>query len=114
MDAQIRITGGTEGDLGALYAWLNDEDALRGRIRTGSRPIGAQELGALPDLLTVALGAGGAGTALASCLKTWLQTRRTTVKITVESAGRTVTLDLQTLGEVGPLVESILKAGDDH
>lgn len=114
MDAQIRITDGTTEDLRALYAWLNDEDALRGRVRTVSQPIGAQDLGSLPELLTVALGAGGAGTVLASSLKTWLQTRRSSVKITVESAGRTVTLDLQTVGEVAPLIEQVLQAGDDH
>ena len=57
---------------------------------------------------------GGAGTVLASSLKTWLQTRRTSVKITVESAGRTVTLNLQTVGEVAPLIEQVLQAGDDH
>ena len=50
---------------------------------------------------------------LASSLKTWLVTRRTTAKITVESAGRSVTLDIQTVGEVAPLLEQILKAGDD-
>jgi hypothetical protein len=114
MDARIRITGGAAEDLRALYTWLNDEDALRGRVRTVSQPIGAQDLGSLPELLTVALGAGGAGTVLASSLKTWLQTRRTSVKITVESAGRTVTLNLQTVGEVAPLIEQVLQAGDDH
>lgn len=60
--------------------------------------------------LGVALGAGGAGTVLASSLKTWLVTRRTTAKITVESAGRSVTLDIQTAAEVAPLLEQILKA----
>jgi len=50
---------------------------------------------------------------LASSLITWLQTRRTIAKITVESAGRSITLDIQTVGEVAPLLRHILSAGDD-
>ena len=113
MDAQIRITGGTGGELAALGEWLGGEDELRGRIRTVHGPIGDTELGSITELLTVALGTGGAGTVLASSLKTWLMTRRTTAKITVESAGQSVTLDIQTAGEIAPLLEQILKAGDD-
>jgi Effector Associated Constant Component 1 len=113
MDAQIRITGGTGGELAALGEWLGGEDELRGRVRTVHGPVGETELGAIAELLTVALGAGGAGTVLASSLKTWLVTRRTTAKITVESAGRSVTLDIQTVGEVAPFLDQILRVGDD-
>jgi hypothetical protein len=113
MDAQIRITGGVGGELAALGEWLGDEDELRGRVRAVRGPVGDTELGSVTELLTVALGAGGAGTVLASSLKTWLMTRRTTAKITVKSAGRSVTLDIQTADEVAPLLEQILKAVDD-
>ena len=113
MDAQIRITGGTGEELAALGEWLGGEDELRGRIRTVHGPVGDTEPGSVTELLIVALGTGGAGTVLASSLKTWLVTRRTTAKITVESAGRSVTLNIQTAGEVGPLLEQILKVGDD-
>lgn len=113
MDAQIRIVDGADGDLAALGKWLQDEDELRGRIRAVHGAIGETDLGPATELLTVALGAGGAGTVLASSLKTWLMTRRTTAKITVTSSGRSVTLDIQTAGEVTPLLEQILKAGDD-
>jgi len=113
MDAQIRVVGGADGDLTALGEWLQGEDELRGRIRAVHGAIGETELGSVVDLLTVALGAGGAGTVLASSLKTWLLTRRTTAKIIVKSGGRSVTLDIQTADEVAPLLEQILKAGDD-
>ena len=96
MDAQIRIVGGTDEDLVALGEWLQGEDELRGRIRTVYGAIGETDLGPAVELLTVALGTGGAGTVLASSLKTWLMTRRTTAKITVNSDGRSVTLDIQT------------------
>ena len=113
MDALIRITGGTGEELAALDEWLSNEDELRGRVRTVHGPVGKTELGAVTELITVALGAGSAGTVLASSLKTWLVTRRTSAKITVESAERSVTLDIQTAGEVAPLLEQILKADDD-
>jgi hypothetical protein len=113
MDAQIRITGGTGEELAALGEWLGSEADLRGRVRTVHGPIGKTELGSITDLLTVALGTGGAGTVLASSLKTWLVTRRTTAKITVESAGRSVTLDIQTVGAMAPLLDQILKTDDD-
>ncbi len=113
MDAQIRVTDGTGEELAALGEWLGCEDELRGRVSTVRSPISGTELGSITELLTVALGSGGAGTVLASPLKTWLMTRRTTAKITVESAGRSVTLDIQTADEVAPLLEQILMAGDD-
>jgi Effector Associated Constant Component 1 len=113
MDVQIRSAGGSGEELTALGDWLASEDELRGRLQIAGNPVGDTELGSIPDLLTVALGTGGAGTVLASSLITWLQTRRTTAKITVESAGRSITLDIQTVGEVAPLLRQILRAGDD-
>lgn len=113
MNAQIRVVGGADGDLAALGEWLQGEDEFRGRIRAVRGAIGETELGPVVELLTVALGAGGAGTVLASSLKTWLLTRKTTAKIIVKSGGRAVTLDIQTVDEVAPLLEQILKADDD-
>ena len=113
MDAQIQIVGGAGGELAALGEWLQGEEELRGRIRTVHGAIGETDLGPAVELLTVALGSGGAGTVLASSLKTWLMTRRTTAKITVKSGGRSVTLAIQTADEVTPLLEQILKADDD-
>lgn len=112
MDVQVRVADGGSDALMALAAWLSGEDELRGRVRVVRGPVGGTELGSLPELLTVALGAGGAGTALAASLRTWLLTRRTSARITVETGGRSVSLDIQTVGEVAPLLEQVLKAGD--
>jgi hypothetical protein len=113
MDAQIQVTGGTGEELADLGEWLGDENELRGRVRAVRGPASNTELGPATEMLTVALGAGGAGTVLVSSLKTWLMTRRTTAKITVKSAGRSVTLDIQTAADVTPLLEQILKAAGD-
>jgi hypothetical protein len=83
-------------------------------VEAVQRPIGETELGSATDLLTVALEAGGAGSVLASTLVTWLRTRRTSARITVESAGRSVTLAIQTIADIAPLLEQVLRAGDDH
>ena len=114
MDASIRITAGMGEELAALCRWLGEEDELRGRVRTVRMPIAQTELGSLPELLSVALGAGGAGTVLASSLKTWLTTRRTSATLTVEARGRSVSLDIHTVEQVAPLLEQILDASDEH
>jgi hypothetical protein len=113
MDVKIRITGGTGDDLIALGKWLGDEDELRGRVRAVRGPIGETELGLAVEALTIALGAGGAGTVLASSLKTWLMTRQTRAKITVESADRSVTLDIETVADVAPVLAQILRVSND-
>lgn len=112
MDARIQVVGDRD-DLTALRAWLAGEAALRGRVRVVREPIRDTELGSVSDMLTVALGAGGVGATLASSLKTWLASRRSTVKVTVESAGRTVTIDIDTIGQAGPVLQQILSAEDD-
>lgn len=61
MEAQIRVVGGTPEELSELGSWLAGEKELRGQVRAVSSQISETELGAIPDLLTVALGAGGAG-----------------------------------------------------
>jgi hypothetical protein len=111
MDVRIRITGDSGDDLAALAEWLQGENELRGRIHAARADIGETDLGSVVELLTVALGTGGAGTVLASSLRTWLLARRTTAKIVVESAERSVSLDIETVGEIGPLLEQLLNAG---
>jgi len=113
MDVWVRIAGGSIEELTALSEWLNDESELRGRCRLVRTPIGGTELGSIPELLTVTLGAGGAGTVLASSLITWLQTRKTTAKITVEAGDRSVSLDIETVRDVGPMLQQILRVSDD-
>lgn len=111
-DAQIRITGGTGGELADLGEWLVHDRELHGRVRAEADPVGGAEPGAAIELLTVALGASGAVTALASSLRAWLMTRRPSVRVTVSSSGRSVTLDFQTAADadVVPVLEQFLEA----
>jgi Effector Associated Constant Component 1 len=83
-------------ELASLASWLTDNESLRGRVRPQQRPPEAGRLGAVVDVLTVALGSGGVGVALVQSLCTWLRTRRPEVTITLQGAdGQSLRIDLQ-------------------
>lgn len=84
-------------ELRSLLAWLQQDDALRGRVRLQRAPVGSEEMGGLLDALTVALGSGGvAATALSGSISTWISQRRADVKLTVTAPnGRCVEIDAQ-------------------
>lgn len=92
MDVRIRLSGGTAQALVAeLYAWLSREDDLRGRVSAERSAIPSGQMGALAEVLMVALGAQGAGTVLATSLAAWVRHRRPSVDIEVTGAdGRRV------------------------
>ncbi|MEU9123441.1 hypothetical protein AB0C96_26825 [Streptomyces sp. NPDC048506] len=90
---RIRTDNGAD-ELRSLLAWLQGDDALRGRVRLEHAPIGSDEMGGLVDALTVALGSGGIGAALASSLTTWISQRRSDVKFTVTTRnGQSIEVD---------------------
>jgi len=77
---------GSEGpdSLADLTGWLSDETLLRGRVRVPVSAPGTGELGGWSDIVVVAVGAGGALTALARALTVYLQQpRRSTVRVKV-------------------------------
>jgi Effector Associated Constant Component 1 len=113
MEVLIQVAGGDSDELRDLSAWLCDERGLRGIVHLVSPPVGHEELGSVTDAIAVALGAGGAGTVLASSLVTWLQTRRTTVRLLVQRGDQKLVLDLQTTDNVLPLIERLLEPGDE-
>lgn len=91
----IRISLADEGriaELESLSDWLRGEPELSGRVATAAPRPRTGELGALGDALVIAVGSGGALTALATSLRGWLtQPRRSDVRIRVTGeAGRTV------------------------
>lgn len=75
VEAQIRVSGGDEiEEITNLREWLRGEHGLAGAVRAVPRAPGPQDMGGAFDMLTVAVGAGGAATVLARALITWLQT----------------------------------------
>jgi hypothetical protein len=72
--------------LPSLADWLNSEDALRGRVRAVRPAPKPGEMGAGVELLTVALGSGGAGAVLVRTICTWLTQRRSEVSVSLKDA----------------------------
>ena len=77
-------------DLFLLRDWLAAEDPLRGGVTPLRSNPNPGEMGGAVEVLTVALGSGGAGAVLARSLCTWLVQRRAdvTIIITAPSGGQ--------------------------
>lgn len=94
-------------DVASLTSWLTDNETLRGHIRPEQRPPEPGHLGAVVDVLTVALGSGGVGVALVQSLCTWLRTRRPAVTITLQGAdGRSLRIDFQRAQDPAALIRA--------
>jgi hypothetical protein len=101
-------------DLAELLDWLNLESELRGLVTPGDAVPEPGALGALSDLLMVAVGSGGTLSVLAASLKAFLaQPRRSDVRIVVTSpGGGQVELDAKRV-DVGD-VEQLLRSLGEH
>lgn len=113
MEVQIRTSGGDEvAEITDLWEWLRGERSLPGAVRAVRRSPGPQEMGGAFEMLAVAVGSGGAATALARALTSWLQTRRPDVSVTVTKADRSVTFRANDLdaGAVMPLLRQVLNS----
>ncbi|WP_344893169.1 effector-associated constant component EACC1 [Actinomadura meridiana] len=112
---QIKIDGGDEvGGLVALHDWLRGEAELAGFVKLGRRAAGAEELGGVLDVVTVAVGSGGVAAVLAQSLPTWIRSRRPAVKVTITSPnGRTLELEAAEAADAERLIMDLLRQVDD-
>jgi hypothetical protein len=72
--------------LPSLADWLSSEDVLRGRVRAARPAPKPGEMGAAIELLTVALGSGGAGAVLVRSICTWLSQRSSEISVSLKDA----------------------------
>ena len=72
--------------LPSLADWLNSEDALRGRVRVIRPAPEPGKMGTAVELLSVALGSGGAGAVLVRSISAWLTQRRSEVSVSLKDA----------------------------
>jgi hypothetical protein len=117
VNAEIRISAGDQvAAYISLWEWLRAERALAGRVQAQYRPPGGEELGGVLDVLTVALGSGGVGVALARSLGAWLQARRSDVRVEVSSRAGSVTVDARRIkdSDVAALLDKVLGTPDSH
>lgn len=92
-ELEIRVDGGSD-ELLALLDWFGHDDALRGQVHPRSERAGhGQMSGGVVEVLAVAFGASGIGSALATSLTTWLTHRRSDVTLTLTRGDTTVELD---------------------
>ncbi|MEV0705860.1 hypothetical protein AB0I53_49275 [Saccharopolyspora sp. NPDC050389] len=114
MHARVRVTAGREqqAELRSLGEWLRQEDDLRGYVSLEQPTPAPGEMGALSEVLVVALSTGGAVTALARSVSVWLQQRHSDVTIEVSNSDRTVTLDARRVVDAEALVREVLKQQD--
>lgn len=113
MDVWLRVAGPDEiGDTVSLIAWLRNERDLQGAVRVVPRLAADGEMGGAFEMLSVALGSGGAGVALAHSLSIWIAGRRADVKLTVTARGRTVELDARRVPDAQSLIREVLGNGE--
>jgi len=111
MIVQLSVEGDEPAEgLAELSDWLYQESELRGLVSPGDVVPGPGTLGALSDLLMVAVGSGGTLSVLATSLKVFLaQPRRSDVRIVVVSPDRgRVELDAKRVGDVEQLLRQAL------
>jgi hypothetical protein len=114
MNVEIRVIRGDKiHELVSLVAWLRRERDLQGVIQPVTRAVGEEELGGSFDMISVALGAGGFGVALAQSLSAWLANQHSDVKIKVTTPGRTVELDAQRVTDAQALLRDVLRDDDE-
>lgn len=92
MWVRVSVVGGDQvAGLESLDGWLRGEPELAGRVRMSAPRPGDGELGAVTDVLMVAVGSGGALSVLATSLRTWLaQPRRSDIRLRVQGENGSV------------------------
>jgi hypothetical protein len=117
MNAEIRIDAADQvAECTDLWEWLRAERALAGSVHAKYRPARDDELGGVLDVLSVALGSGGAGVALARSLTAWLQSRHSDIRVTVSTEAGCVAIDARRVrnSEVTSLLTTVLGAQDER
>lgn len=116
MDPTVRISGdGSDNEIRALYGWLRQGGELVGRLTLSERPPDPEQMGTGLDALQVALGSGGAVSALAGGVLTWLRARSHPVAIELKRAdGASVSLSSTvvravTLDELSASIDDLVR-----
>ncbi|MDX6389269.1 MAG: hypothetical protein QOJ73_332 [Streptosporangiaceae bacterium] len=112
-EARIAVADGSPDDLGSLYRWLRNEDALRGCLRFVLAPFGTEEMGTAQDAIAVAMGSGGAFTILATALPVWLRQRRGSqikLEVTVPAWGLRLVIEADKAEDADRLLRQVLNA----
>ncbi|WP_199433696.1 effector-associated constant component EACC1 [Qaidamihabitans albus] len=113
MDVTVNVSGAHDAgaEIRSLLRWLQrDDDLLGTSIRLAPAAPGPEEMGAVSDVLVVALGSGGAGAVLARSLSVWVQHRTSDLKLTFRGKEGTVQLDGKRIKDPVAVVEALREA----
>jgi Effector Associated Constant Component 1 len=115
VEIRISVADGDQADLESLDDWLRGEPELAGQVKAAGSPPTRGHLGALTEVLTVALGSGGAITVLAASLKGWLSLpRRSDVTVKIDRAdGSSVTIAAKRVAAGQADIELIIRQALD-
>lgn len=112
MEVRVSLVGDdVAGELESLDDWLRGEPELAGRVKMLAPMPKFGELGALADVLVVAVGSGGTLSVLAAALHAWLsQPRRSDIRVRIKRGDDVVEIDGHRVGaeQVSALVREAL------
>ncbi|MGY2125665.1 effector-associated constant component EACC1 [Nocardia gipuzkoensis] len=115
MELIIAVTSDDIDELLSLEEELVDVDELRGAVRRQAAPLGEGELGAVEEVLIVALGQGGAAAvagALVTAVVAWIRTRPASVVVKMTGAdGTTLEVDARNMRGLSP--EQVMQLSSD-
>ena len=111
MDVAITVSGGPDahGEIRSLFRWLQSEEDLPNPTFTPAA-LGPEDMGAVSDVLVVALGSGGAGAVLANSLSVWVRQRSSDLKLTVSGKNGTVHLDGERIKDPVAVIQALREA----
>ncbi|MFF4890454.1 effector-associated constant component EACC1 [Micromonospora chersina] len=89
MPARIALVDGAAHELASLYSWLQYDEEFRGRVKPVTARLKPGDMGGVTEVLTVALGGGGAVAALGAALNGWLSARRARISVEITNGDRT-------------------------
>ena len=94
MHATVELVNGSPHQLTSLYSWLQRDDDLRGQVKSVAADSKPGDMGSVTELLTVALGSGGAVAALSSTLNAWVAARRSKILIEITNGDSTQRVEI--------------------
>lgn len=111
----MTISGGDPGDLDGLREFIGDRSGLTAELIALPPRQGTQS--SATDVLSVAMGAGGAITVAVLALRDWIASM--TTKVHIEVGDRRLSLETRNADAILPQVEQLLRAAltaacDDH
>jgi hypothetical protein len=92
--ATIALVDGDAAELNSLYAWLQRDDEFRGRVEAVPARSEPGEMGGVTEMLTVAVGSGGAGAVLAGTLSAWVSSRRAKISVDLVIGDKTRRIEI--------------------